>query len=641
MHNKNNGRILLNVACLKKLRRARGLTQDDLAQECKISRLSISISSIKRAESGQKVLYRTALGLARYFNIDIEDIISDSGVRAEPTQGSKGLPEPYRPDNEVNHTSPHPAAGSRYSIALLIDTKPAVENELKSYLHHLNIPFTVVTPHIIVYISQELRDIDIFCYFKHLSRLLITQFQKRVRLCACLIYGPHSSIQNSVVVPDEHALSHPIIKTMRQILALTAWETVSTCPRIAPSLACVPLDSMNPPSVAADGWRTLSVFQPYTQFVGRKWELLQLNSCYRAVAQSREGMTVYIEGMEGIGKSALIHRFVEHIKGESNNVMLLDLGRLSVARQPALHHLTRQLLSLPAQASDAVARSRISVSTSCYTQQICMLFLAGVALNDTESRVLNTMKPEHKIAAIHDVLAVLIDIRTRNGQLMLIIEDMHLANTDFAEAIKQLAQLAQSKPLLLGLTGRKIGKYSHRPAWLEHACTIELTGLTQPQSMTIANTVTQNTPGDIHECIYRACGHPGYLLQMLRTEERTQDIKTAINIATAVQMNHLNTSDVMALKIAAAYEHPFSLEQWRGIALPLLRNPNAIQTPQKLVYAGLLKHQSDAYTFQHPAIRDAIKDSITPAELIQIEHAIQHWKTKRNLTSENLNSCYI
>lgn len=70
-----DGRIPLNVLRLKELRKKLGLSQERLAEECFQQGFVVSIASIKRAESGANVLYRTASNLAEYFSVPVEDLL--------------------------------------------------------------------------------------------------------------------------------------------------------------------------------------------------------------------------------------------------------------------------------------------------------------------------------------------------------------------------------------------------------------------------------------------------------------------------------------------------------------------------------------------------------------------------------------
>gem|GEM_PF-3872887 len=54
------------------------MSQEKLAEECADKRLPISVASIKRAETGKKVLFRTVKGLASYFDITVNQLLEDT-----------------------------------------------------------------------------------------------------------------------------------------------------------------------------------------------------------------------------------------------------------------------------------------------------------------------------------------------------------------------------------------------------------------------------------------------------------------------------------------------------------------------------------------------------------------------------------
>lgn len=70
-----SGRVSLKREMLIRLRREKGLSQELLAVSCAEQRLSVSIASIKRAETGKNVLYRTARHIALFFAVDLQDLI--------------------------------------------------------------------------------------------------------------------------------------------------------------------------------------------------------------------------------------------------------------------------------------------------------------------------------------------------------------------------------------------------------------------------------------------------------------------------------------------------------------------------------------------------------------------------------------
>lgn len=72
----SDGRVHLNTALLKKLRLERGLSQAKLAEQARDNRLPLSIASIKRAELGEPVIYRTAVQLASLFQVAVHDLLT-------------------------------------------------------------------------------------------------------------------------------------------------------------------------------------------------------------------------------------------------------------------------------------------------------------------------------------------------------------------------------------------------------------------------------------------------------------------------------------------------------------------------------------------------------------------------------------
>lgn len=72
------GCIVLDCIVLRRLRSARLMTQQDLADHCWQRNIRISIATIKRAELGFQVRYRIARELARCFDVPLISIIEKS-----------------------------------------------------------------------------------------------------------------------------------------------------------------------------------------------------------------------------------------------------------------------------------------------------------------------------------------------------------------------------------------------------------------------------------------------------------------------------------------------------------------------------------------------------------------------------------
>lgn len=63
------GRVRLDASLLRRLRQARFMSQQDLADDCWRRNIQLSLSTIKRAEGGRAVRFRIAREFARCFDV--------------------------------------------------------------------------------------------------------------------------------------------------------------------------------------------------------------------------------------------------------------------------------------------------------------------------------------------------------------------------------------------------------------------------------------------------------------------------------------------------------------------------------------------------------------------------------------------
>jgi len=75
LHIVANGRTPLDAPQLKVLRQRACLSQEAVSEGCLERRLCVSLASIKRAEAGKAVLYRTARHLATFYGVEVMTLI--------------------------------------------------------------------------------------------------------------------------------------------------------------------------------------------------------------------------------------------------------------------------------------------------------------------------------------------------------------------------------------------------------------------------------------------------------------------------------------------------------------------------------------------------------------------------------------
>jgi transcriptional regulator with XRE-family HTH domain len=71
-----DGSVRLNCARLKALRKSLGMSQEYMAYQCRDNAYCVSLATLKRAEAGHCVYYRTVRELARFYNIPITELLA-------------------------------------------------------------------------------------------------------------------------------------------------------------------------------------------------------------------------------------------------------------------------------------------------------------------------------------------------------------------------------------------------------------------------------------------------------------------------------------------------------------------------------------------------------------------------------------
>ncbi|MDQ3287355.1 MAG: helix-turn-helix domain-containing protein [Pseudomonadota bacterium] len=71
----HRGHVMLDSALLRDLRQARLMSQQDLAEDCWRRNIQLSLTTIKRAETGRAVRFRVAREFARCFEVSVMRIV--------------------------------------------------------------------------------------------------------------------------------------------------------------------------------------------------------------------------------------------------------------------------------------------------------------------------------------------------------------------------------------------------------------------------------------------------------------------------------------------------------------------------------------------------------------------------------------
>ncbi len=78
----NRGHVMLDSAMLRQLRQAKFMSQQDLADDCWRRNIQLSLTTIKRAETGRAVRFRIAREFARSFDVPVTHLTRPSAPPA-------------------------------------------------------------------------------------------------------------------------------------------------------------------------------------------------------------------------------------------------------------------------------------------------------------------------------------------------------------------------------------------------------------------------------------------------------------------------------------------------------------------------------------------------------------------------------
>jgi tetratricopeptide (TPR) repeat protein len=278
-----------------------------------------------------------------------------------------------------------------------------------------------------------------------------------------------------------------------------------------------------------------SVEQTEEVFVGRQAELDRLRSAFAQARTATRGLVV--RGEPGIGKSALVERFLAELPGdtivlrgrcyEQENVPFGGIDSLVDA-------LSEYMLGLP---GDQLARV-LAGGVSHVARVFPVLYrvpivhaqrVEGPAVHDATLR-------DH---AIHELGAILAALG-REQTPVLFIDDLQWVDPDSLVVIRQALLGKGARCLFLG-TMRSSGDLA--PGLAEFVADlepVEVAGLSDGEALDVCNALA-NVPTDVGERVRReAAGHPLFLAELLRSARS----------GTWVRDDHMRLQDVLWTRIA-------------------------------------------------------------------------------------------
>lgn len=386
-------------------------------------------------------------------------------------------------------------------------------------------------------------------------------------------------------------------------------------------------------SLQAFGVESASASLP---FVGRRPELAMILAALDRCMTSRHGRAIVIRGEAGIGKTRLADAVrsaaIERGVGV-HSAQIFDFGQ-SPGRRP----ITTLALSLLGIRPDApaierkLAVQRMAASRGGSIDQIIFLSDLIDAPLDAELAALEkAMEVATRQRGRTLALAQIIESAAQRSSQLLVVEDVHWADSDELARLGEIAAVVANCQILFIMTTRPEGD-PISASWRARArgcpvTTVDLAPLAEDEAQELAAHYPELSPETIQACIVRAEGYPLFLDQLLRSASSGQHaLPASVRSLVLARADSLSSVDHLALEAAAV------LGQRTELAIIRRMLQDEGYEPDKLVATTLVRSDGVELEFAHALFRDAIYESTLKSQRRALHKQAAEWFASRDLS---------
>jgi DNA-binding SARP family transcriptional activator/predicted ATPase len=380
-------------------------------------------------------------------------------------------------------------------------------------------------------------------------------------------------------------------------------------------------------------WRLLEIAdnkqQRTPQMVGRKFELQQFLTAANNCKETEYGQLILVRGEAGIGKTRLLKEWLmlaNDLDFNCHSVSIFDFG--TAIGQTPVQTLVRSLLQL--QPDDELAKintyvSKIVAENLLSSEQVNFLFdLLNVPELLLNPEIYQAMDNEARQSGKQEVMTTLVQRLSERQPLLLIMEDIHWAESILLTQLGQLAADIKDYPIILVFSTRFEGEPLD-PIWRSRIqstqlLTLDISPLRQSEAEQMVKQTLDLVADKTAELIQRSGCNPLFLEQLLLCVELAVDtIPDSVQSIIAAKLDTLDSFDKRAAFAAAILGQRFSLEPLKHI----LGDPE--YDCFNLVARGLIKPSGSQFLFHHALIMDGIYTIQLPSQRRSLHLLAADW----------------
>jgi len=363
-------------------------------------------------------------------------------------------------------------------------------------------------------------------------------------------------------------------------------------------------------------------------FVGRRPELAMILAALDRCTSSRHGRAIVVRGEAGIGKTCLVNavRSSARERGVAvHSAQVFDFGQSPGRRPITALALSLLGLSADAPANERAAAVRRAMSGRNAVDQIIFLSDLIDAPIDAELAALEkAMEIATRQRGRALALAQLIETAVQRGPQLLVVEDVHWADTDELARFGEIAAVVTNCQILFIMTTRPEGDPINA-SWRARArgcpvTTVDLAPLAEDEAQELAAHFPELPKDMTDACIQRAEGHPLFLDQLLRAARAGHDLLPgSVRSVVLARAARLSARDHSGLQAAAVLGHRAGLTALRQILNDEDFDPTA------LTETALVRFNGTELEFVHALFRDAIYESTLKSQRRELHRSAAEW----------------
>lgn len=372
-------------------------------------------------------------------------------------------------------------------------------------------------------------------------------------------------------------------------------------------------------------------------FVGRDTELEQFRAALDICKSRHSGQVILLRGEAGIGKTRLteeIERIAEGRGYQSHRVLILDFG--AGKGQDAPRALARSLLNLPSPSQKAAradaAEQALAEGLILPDQSVFLNDLLDLPQAPDQLALYDAMENSRRNQGKVETLTALVRVHSEVAPLLIMIEDVHWAESLVVDQLAELVRAIADKPVLVVLTSRiegdRIDATWRATISPTPIATLDLRPLRPEDSLKMASEFFDVASKFAQSCVERADGNPLFLEQLLRGAEAATDHAVPGSVQSIVQarLDALETADKRALQSASALGQRFDLEALRHMI------GDGGYTCTTLIERHLVRPQGEMFLFAHALVREGVYGSLLTEPRRELHRRAADWYCERDLT---------